>query len=214
VLEDPAAEAPEFVHMRTIAPEDAPDQPTIFTLDFETGDPVAIDGERLSPAALLAKLNQLGHDNGVGRLDLVENRFVGMKSRGVYETPGGTILLAAHRGMESITLDRGSMHLKDELMPKYASLVYNGFWFSPERLMLQAAIDLSQEHVTGQVRVKLYKGNVTVIGRTSPYSLYDQDLVTFEEGKVAYDHRDAAGFIKLNALRLRVAANRDKRIKS
>ncbi|MGA0603186.1 argininosuccinate synthase [Caulobacter sp. KR2-114] len=211
VLEDPALEAPEFVHQRTISPEDAPDKPTIFTMDFEKGDPVAIDGERLSPAALLTKLNQLGHDNGVGRLDLVENRFVGMKSRGVYETPGGTILLAAHRGIESITLDRGSMHLKDELMPRYAELIYNGFWFAPEREMLQAAIDLSQQMVTGQVRVKLYKGNVTVIGRTSPYSLYDQDLVTFEEGKVAYDHRDAAGFIRLNALRLRVKANRDRR---
>jgi argininosuccinate synthase len=211
VLEDPAVEAPEFVHMRTISPEAAPDQPTVITIDFGQGDPVAIDGERLSPAALLTKLNQLGHDNGIGRLDLVENRFVGMKSRGVYETPGGTILLAAHRGMESITLDRGAMHLKDELMPKYASLIYNGFWFSPEREMLQAAIDHSQATVTGQVRVKLYKGNVTVVGRTSPYSLYDQDLVTFEEGKVAYDHRDAGGFIKLNALRLRVLAKRDRR---
>ncbi len=208
VLEDPAVEAPEFVHMRTIAPEDAPDKPTIFTMDFEKGDPVAIDGVKLSPAALLTKLNQLGHDNGIGRLDLVENRYVGMKSRGVYETPGGTILLAAHRGMESITLDRGAMHLKDELMPRYAELIYNGFWFTPERLMLQAAIDQSQGYVGGQVRVKLYKGNVTVIGRTSPHSLYDQDLVTFEEGKVAYDHRDASGFIKLNALRLRVAARR------
>ena len=165
----------------------------------------------MSPATLLTRLNQLGHDNGIGRLDLVENRFVGMKSRGVYETPGGTILLAAHRGIESITLDRGSMHLKDELMPRYASLIYNGFWFAPEREMLQAAIDLSQKHVTGQVRVKLYKGNVSVIGRTSPWSLYDQDLVTFEEGAVAYDHRDAAGFIKLNALRLRVQARRDRR---
>ncbi len=212
VLEDPGVEAPEFVHQRTIAPEDAPDKPTVFTLDFERGDPVAIDGEKLSPAALLTKLNQLGHDNGIGRLDLVENRFVGMKSRGVYETPGGTILLTAHRGMESISLDRGAMHLKDELMPKYASLVYNGFWFSPEREMLQAAIDYSQTMVTGQVKVKLYKGNVTVIGRTSPYSLYDQDLVTFEEGAVAYDHRDAAGFIKLNALRLRVLAQRNRRI--
>jgi argininosuccinate synthase len=211
VLEDPAHEAPEFVHMRTIAPQDAPDRPAVFTLDFERGDPVAIDGERLSPAALLTRLNQLGHDNGVGRLDLVENRFVGMKSRGVYETPGGTILLHAHRGIESITLDRGAMHLKDELMPKYASLIYNGFWFSPEREMLQAAIDHSQAMVSGQVRVKLYKGNVTVVGRTSPYSLYDQELVTFEEGAVAYDHRDAAGFIKLNALRLRVKANRDRR---
>ncbi|HWU49677.1 MAG TPA: argininosuccinate synthase [Asticcacaulis sp.] len=211
VLEDPAVEAPEFVYQRTISPEAAPDKPCVFTMDFERGDPVAIDGEALSPAALLTKLNQLGHDNGVGRLDLVENRFVGMKSRGVYETPGGTILLAAHRGIESITLDRGAMHLKDELMPKYASLVYNGFWFSPEREMLQAAIDYSQAKVTGRVTVKLYKGNVTVIGRESPYSLYDQELVTFEEGKVAYDHRDAAGFIKLNALRLRVAAKRDQR---
>jgi argininosuccinate synthase len=211
VLEDPAVEAPEFVHMRTISPEDAPDEPTVFALDFEGGDPVAIDGVRMSPATLLTRLNHLGHDNGIGRLDLVENRFVGMKSRGVYETPGGTILLAAHRGMESITLDRGSMHLKDELMPRYASLIYNGFWFAPEREMLQAAIDLSQKHVTGQVRVKLYKGNVSVIGRTSPWSLYDQDLVTFEEGAVAYDHRDAAGFIKLNALRLRVQARRDRR---
>ena len=184
----------------------------VITLDFARGDPVAIDGVYLSPATLLAKLNQLGHDNGIGRLDLVENRFVGMKSRGVYETPGGTILLAAHRGMESITLDRGAMHLKDELMPRYASLIYNGFWFSPEREMLQAAIDLSQSVVTGQVRVKLYKGNVTVIGRTSPWSLYDKELVTFEEGAVAYDQRDAAGFIKLNALRLRVAAKRDQRL--
>ena len=211
VLEDPAIEAPEFVYQRTISPEAAPDTPTVFTMDFERGDPVAINGQALSPAALLTKLNELGHDNGVGRLDLVENRFVGMKSRGVYETPGGTILLAAHRGIESITLDRGAMHLKDELMPKYASLIYNGFWFSPERNMLQAAIDYSQEKVTGRVTVKLYKGNVTITGRESPYSLYDQDLVTFEEGKVAYDHRDAAGFIKLNALRLRVAAKRDRR---
>jgi argininosuccinate synthase len=214
VLEDPDVEAPEFVHMRTIAPEDAPDKATVFTVDFEKGDPVAIDGVKLSPAAMLTKLNELGHDNGVGRLDLVENRFVGMKSRGVYETPGGTILLAAHRGIESITLDRGSMHLKDELMPKYAALVYNGFWFSPEREMLQAAIDHSQQMVAGQVRVKLYKGNVTIIGRTSPYSLYDQDLVTFEEGAVAYDHRDAGGFIKLNALRLRVKAKRDRRVRT
>ncbi|MCO8029579.1 argininosuccinate synthase [Brevundimonas diminuta] len=209
VLEDPAVEAPEFVHQRTIAPEDAPDTPTIITIAYEKGDPVAIDGEALSPAALLTKLNQLGHDNGVGRLDMVENRFIGMKSRGVYETPGGTIMLAAHRGMESITLDRGAMHLKDELMPKYASLIYNGFWFSPEREMLQAAIDHSQQKVSGTVRVKLYKGNVTIIGRESPNSLYDQDLVTFEEGVQAYDHKDAEGFIKLNALRLRVLAKRD-----
>jgi len=212
VLEDPSVEAPEFVHQRTIAPEDAPDRAHVFTMDFERGDPVAIDGERLSPAALLTRLNQLGHDNGVGRLDLVENRFVGMKSRGVYETPGGTILLAAHRGIESITLDRGSMHLKDELMPRYAELIYNGFWFTPEREMVQAAIDASQAMVAGQVRIKLYKGNVSVVGRTSPYSLYDQDLVTFEEGKVAYEHRDATGFIRLNALRLKVKARRDRRV--
>ncbi len=211
VLEDPNVEAPEFVYQRTIAPEDAPDRATIIEIDFERGDPVAIDGRRMSPAQLLTALNQLGHDNGVGRLDLVENRYVGMKSRGVYETPGGTILLQAHRGIESITLDRGAAHLKDDLMPRYAELIYNGFWFAPEREMLQVLIDKSQELVTGRVRVKLYKGNVTVIGRESPYSLYDQDLVTFEEGKVAYDHRDAAGFIKLNALRLRVQAKRDAR---
>jgi argininosuccinate synthase len=211
VLEDPSFEAPEFVYQRTIAPEDAPDRPQVFTMDFEGGDPVAIDGEPLSPAALLTRLNELGHDNGVGRLDLVENRFIGMKSRGVYETPGGTILLAAHRGIESITLDRGAAHLKDELMPRYAELIYNGLWFSPEREMLQALIDKSQAMVTGQVRIKLYKGNVTVIGRTSPCSLYDQDLVTFEEGAVAYDHNDASGFIKLNALRLRVAARRGRK---
>ena len=212
VLEDPALEAPEFVYQRTIAPEDAPDKAQVFTVDFEAGDPVAIDGERLSPASLLARLNQLGHDNGVGRLDLVEGRFVGMKSRGVYETPGGTILLAAHRGIESITLDRGAAHLKDELMPRYAELIYNGFWFSPEREMLQAAIDHSQAMVAGQVKIKLYKGNVSIIGRTSPYSLYDKELVTFEEGAVAYDHRDATGFIKLNALRLAVKARRDRRV--
>ena len=214
VLEDPAVEPPEYVYQRTISPESAPDKAQVITVDFERGDAVAIDGERLSPAALLTRLNQLGYDNGIGRLDLVENRYVGMKSRGVYETPGGTILLAAHRGMESITLDRGAGHLKDELMPRYAELIYNGFWFSPEREMLQALIDKSQELVTGRVRVKLYKGNVTVIGRESPYSLYDQDLVTFEEGKVAYDHRDANGFIKLNALRLRVLAQRGKRIRA
>ncbi|MDP8912681.1 MAG: argininosuccinate synthase [Pseudomonadota bacterium] len=211
VLEDPAVEAPEYVHQRTISPEDAPDKPTIISIQFEGGDPVAIDGERLSPAELLTRLNQLGHDNGIGRLDLVENRFVGMKSRGVYETPGGTILLAAHRGIESITLDAGSMHLKDALMPRYAGLIYNGFWFSPEREMLQALIDKSQEHVTGMVRMKLYKGNATVIGRESPLALYDQDLVTFEEGSSSYSQRDAAGFIKLNALRLRVAAKRSRR---
>ena len=214
VLEDPSLDAPEFVHMRTLSPQDAPDRPRLFTLDFEAGDPVALDGERLSPAVLLAALNRLGYENGVGRLDLVENRFVGMKSRGVYETPGGTILLAAHRGMESITLDRGAAHLKDELMPRYAAMIYNGFWFSPEREMLQAAIDQSQRFVSGQVRVKLYKGNVAVTGRASPWSLYDRDLVTFEEGGRAYDHRDAAGFIKLNALRLRVKARRDARART
>ena len=211
VLEDPALEAPEYVHQRTISPEDAPDQATVITIDFQRGDPFAVDGERLSPAALLARLNQLGHDHGIGRLDLVENRFVGMKSRGVYETPGGTILLAAHRGIESITLDGGAMHLKEDLMPRYAKLIYNGFWFSPEREMLQAAIDKSQAHVSGRVTMKLYKGNATVIGRESAHSLYDQDLVTFEKGSGAYDHRDAAGFIKLNALRLRTLAKRDRR---
>ena len=214
VLEDPAVEAPEFVYQRTIAPEDAPDRPQIFTMDFEAGDPVAIDGERLSPASLLTRLNELGHDNGIGRLDLVENRFVGMKSRGVYETPGGTILLQAHRGIESITLDRGAAHLKDEMMPRYAELIYNGLWFTPEREMLQALIDKSQALVTGQVTIKLYKGNVSIIGRASPYSLYDQDLVTFEEGNVAYDHNDASGFIKLNALRLRVGARRGRKASS
>jgi argininosuccinate synthase len=211
VLEDPALEAPEYVHQRTIAPEDAPDRATVVEIAFERGDPVAIDGEALSPAALLARLNQLGHDNGIGRLDLVENRFVGMKSRGVYETPGGTILLAAHRGIESITLDGGAAHLKDEIMPRYASLIYNGFWFSPEREMLQALIDKSQEHVVGKVRMKLYKGNATVIGRESPLALYDQDLVTFEEGSSSYSQRDAAGFIRLNALRLRTLATRNRR---
>ena len=211
VLEDPAVEAPEFVYQRTISPEEAPDQATVITIGFERGDAVSIDGEALSPATLLARLNDLGRDNGIGRLDLVEGRFVGMKSRGIYETPGGTILLAAHRGMESITLDRGAMHLKDELAVRYAQMIYNGFWFAPEREMLQAAIDKSQEQVTGSVRVKLYKGNATVIGRESPFSLYDQDLVTFEEGVQAYDHRDAAGFIKLNALRLRVLERRNRR---
>ena len=212
VLEDPSQEAPEYVHQRTIAPEDAPDTPTEITIDFEKGDPVAIDGVALSPAALLTKLNELGRDNGIGRLDLVENRFVGMKSRGVYETPGGTILLAAHRGIESITLDGGAMHLKDSIMPRYASLIYNGFWFAPEREMLQALIDQSQEMVCGHVRMKLYKGNATVIGRESAYSLYDEDLVTFEEGSGSYDQRDAAGFIRLNALRLRIAAQRAKKV--
>jgi argininosuccinate synthase len=211
VLEDPAVEVPDYVYSRTLAPEEAPDQPTVITIGFERGDAVSIDGEALSPASLLAKLNELGRANGIGRLDLVENRFVGMKSRGMYETPGGTILLPAHRAIESITLDRGAAHLKDQLMPQYAELIYNGFWFSPEREMIQALIDKSQEKVTGTVRLKLYKGGVHVIGRESPHSLYDQDLVTFEEGAVAYDHRDAAGFIKLNALRLRTLAQRKKR---
>jgi argininosuccinate synthase len=212
VLEDPALEVPDYVYSRTIDPEQAPDQPTTLVIDFEKGDATAIDGNRMSPASLLAKLNELGRANGIGRLDLVENRFVGMKSRGMYETPGGTILLAAHRGIESITLDRGAAHLKDELMPKYAELVYNGFWFAPEREMLQAAIDLSQQYVAGRVRLKLYKGNVIMVGRESRYSLYDQDLVTFEEGAVAYDHRDAAGFIKLNALRLRTLGQRKRKL--
>ncbi len=211
VLEDPAEETPAYVYSRTVHPEDAPDKPTIVEITFENGDPVALDGKAMSPATLLTALNKLGHDNGVGRLDLVENRFVGMKSRGMYETPGGTILLAAHRAIESITLDRGAAHLKDELMPKYAELIYNGFWFSPEREMLQVLIDKSQEMVAGSVRLKLYKGGVYVIGRDSPYSLYDQDLVTFEEGAVAYDHQDAGGFIKLNALRLRTLAKRRKK---
>ncbi|MEA2899846.1 MAG: argininosuccinate synthase, partial [Bradyrhizobium sp.] len=205
-------EVPDYVYSRTIDPEKAPDQPTYITVDFEKGDATALDGKKLSPATLLTQLNALGRANGIGRLDLVENRFVGMKSRGMYETPGGTILLAAHRGIESITLDRGAAHLKDELMPKYAELVYNGFWFAPEREMLQAAIDHSQQYVTGRVRLKLYKGNVIVVGRESKYSLYDQDLVTFEEGAVAYDHRDAAGFIKLNALRLRTLGQRKKKL--
>jgi argininosuccinate synthase len=211
VLEDPAEEVPNYVYSRTLDPEKAPDTPTVVEITFEKGDPVAIDGKKLSPAALLTALNKLGHDNGVGRLDLVENRFVGMKSRGMYETPGGTILLTAHRGIESITLDRGAAHLKDELMPKYAELIYNGFWFSPEREMLQVLIDKSQEYVSGRVRLKLYKGNVILIGRDSPHSLYDKDLVTFEEGAVAYDHNDASGFIKLNALRLRTLAKRKRR---
>jgi argininosuccinate synthase len=211
VLEDPAVEVPDYVFSRTLSPEEAPDQPTVITIGFERGDAVSIDGEALSPASLLEKLNELGRANGIGRLDLVENRFVGMKSRGMYETPGGTILLPAHRAIESITLDRGAAHLKDQLMPQYAELIYNGFWFSPEREMLQALIDKSQEKVTGSVRLKLFKGGVHVIGRESPHSLYDQDLVTFEEGAVAYDHRDAAGFIKLNALRLRTLAQRKKR---
>ena len=213
VLEDPAVEAPAIVYQRTISPMDAPDQATSIRIGFAKGDPVSIDGVMLSPASILARLNQLGHDNGIGRLDLVENRFVGMKSRGVYETPGGSILLVAHRAIESITLDRGAGHLKDELMPRYAELIYNGFWFSPEREMLQALIDKSQEMVEGEVRLKLYKGNVIVTGRESKASLYSSTLVTFEDDKGAYDQKDAQGFIKLNALRLRTLAQRRRTLK-
>ena len=209
VLEDPSEEAPEYVYSRSVRPEDASDTPTYVEIGFEKGDAVTIDGEAMSPATLLTKLNELGGANGIGRLDLVENRFVGMKSRGVYETPGGTVLLAAHRAMESITLDRGAAHLKDELMPRYAELIYNGFWFSPEREMLQALIDQSQEHVTGSVRLKLYKGGIHTVGRSSAESLYSLEHVTFEEDAV-YDQRDAEGFIKLNALRLRLAQKRNK----
>ena len=206
-LEDPWVEPDEAMFTRTVAPEDAPDRPTYVEIAFEAGDAVAIDGESLSPAQMLARLNDLGGANGIGRADIVENRFVGMKSRGVYETPGGTLLIAAHRAVESITLDRGAAHLKDELMPRYAELVYNGFWFSPEREMIQAAIDDSQKHVTGTVRLKLYKGSVAIAGRKSPISLYDQALATFEADTV-YDQRDAEGFIKLNALRLRLMKKR------
>src|ERR1700710_952940 len=211
VLEDPSKEAESIVYMRTIAPEDAPDKATYVEIGFEKGDAVSIDGETLSPANLLTKLNALGKANGIGRLDLVENRFVGMKSRGVYETPGGRILLAAHRGIESITLDGGAMHLKDELMPRYAEMIYNGFWFSPEREMLQAAIDHSPASVSGRVRLKLYKGNASVIGRESPNSLYSTRMVTFEDDEGAYNQQDAAGFIKLNALRLRLGATIGRR---
>src|SRR5882757_7989374 len=212
VLEDPSQEADSIVYQRTISPEEAPDKASYVDIGFERGDAVSIDGEPLSPATLLARLNALGKANGIGRLDLVENRFVGMKSRGVYETPGGTILLAAHRAIESITLDRGAAHLKDDLMPRYAEMIYNGFWFSPEREMLQAAIDKSQEFVSGNVRLKLYKGNADVIGRTSPYSLYSEKLVTFEDDQGAYDQKDAQGFIKLNALRLRTLAMRKRKV--
>ena len=208
-LEDPWEEAEEYVHSRTVAPEDAPDQPAYIEIGFKHGDPVAVDGQPLGPAALLERLNELGRTHGIGRLDLLENRFVGMKSRGIYETPGGTILLAAHRGIEQLTLDRGAAHLKDELMPRYAELIYNGFWFSPEREMLQAAIDHTQTDVTGAVRLKLYKGSATVVGRKSPKSLYSMEHVTFEEDSV-YDQRDAQGFIKLQALRLKLLNQRGK----
>ncbi len=210
VLEDPWVQPPEYVHQRTVSPMEAPDRPQEITISFRKGDAVAIDGKELSPATLLAALNDLGRDNGIGRLDLVENRFVGMKSRGVYETPGGTILLMAHRAIESITLDRGAAHLKDEIMPRYAELIYNGFWFSPEREMLQALIDKSQEDVEGDVRLTLYKGNVIVTGRKSPKSLYSDALVTFEDDRGAYDQKDAEGFIRLNALRLRTLAARKR----
>ncbi|MBL0000197.1 MAG: argininosuccinate synthase [Sphingomonadales bacterium] len=210
VLEDPWEEVPDYVYSRTNNPEDAPDRAEIITVDFERGDAVAINGEGMSPATLLAKLNDYGKTHGIGRLDLVENRFVGMKSRGMYETPGGTILHLAHRGIEQITLDRGAAHLKDELAPRYAELIYNGFWFSPEREMLQAAIDHSQANVSGTVRLKLYKGSVNVIGRRSPNSLYSEKIVTFEDDAGAYDQRDAAGFIKLNALRLRLLGRRGR----
>jgi argininosuccinate synthase len=212
VLEDPAEEAPDYVYQRTVDPEAAPDQPEAIEIGFERGDAVSINGEKLSPASLLTKLNDYGRRHGVGRLDLVENRFVGMKSRGIYETPGGTILLAAHRGIEQITLDRGAGHLKDELMPRYAELIYNGFWFAPERDMLQAAIDKSQEHVSGTVRVKLYKGSANVVGRSSPNTIYSQAHVTFEEDAV-YDQKDAEGFIRLNALRLKLLARRNMGLK-
>ena len=213
VLEDPAVEAPDYVYQRTVNPEDAPDTPEFIEITYERGDPVALDGKPLSPAEMLTALNELGGKHGVGRLDLVEGRFVGMKSRGIYETPGGTIMLEAHRGIESITLDRGAAHLKDELMPKYAELIYNGFWFSPERDMLQALIDQSQEHVTGTVRLKLYKGMVQTVGRWSDHSLYSEEHVTFEDDAGAYDQTDAAGFIKINALRLKLLAARDKRVR-
>ncbi len=212
VLEDPGEAAPDFVYQRTVDPVDAPDTPEVIRIGFEKGDAVSINGEALSPAAILTKLNEYGRTHGIGRLDLLENRFVGMKSRGIYETPGGTILLTAHRGIEQITLDRGAAHLKDELMPKYAELIYNGFWWSPEREMLQAAIDTSQAYVTGEVTLQLYKGAVHLVGRTSPYSLYSEAHVTFEDDAGAYDQKDAEGFIKLNALRLRLLAARDKRV--
>ena len=212
VLEDPAVDAPDYVYQRTVHPEDAPDTPEYVEIGFKKGDAVSINGEAMSPATILTKLNELGGKHGCGRLDLVEGRFVGMKSRGIYETPGGTLLLEAHRGIESITMDRGAMHLKDELMPKYAELIYNGFWFSPEREMLQAAIDASQAYVTGTVRLKLYKGQARTVGRWSDYSLYSEAHVTFEDDAGAYDQKDAAGFIQLNALRLKLLAARKRRV--
>ncbi|NRA98299.1 MAG: argininosuccinate synthase [Rhodobacteraceae bacterium] len=214
VLEDPAVEAPDYVYQRTVDPRVAPDEPEYVEITFEKGDAVAINGEAMTPATVLTRLNELGGKHGVGRLDLVEGRFVGMKSRGIYETPGGTVLLEAHRGIEQITLDRGAAHLKDDIMPRYAELIYNGFWFSPEREMLQALIDKSQEHVSGTVRVMLYKGLARTVARWSDQSLYSEEHVTFEEDAGAYDQKDAAGFIKLNALRLRLLAMRDKRNRS
>ncbi|WHI45888.1 argininosuccinate synthase [Microbulbifer sp. VAAF005] len=211
-LEDPWAEAEEDMWRWSVSPEAAPEEPTYITLGFEKGDPVSIDGERLSPATLLEKLNKLGGDNGIGRLDIVENRYVGMKSRGCYETPGGTILMKAHRAIESITLDREVAHMKDSLMPRYAELIYNGYWWSPERRMLQAAIDESQDVVNGEVRLKLYKGSVSAVGRRSADSLFDERIATFEDDAGAYDQKDAEGFIKLNALRLRIAAGKGRKL--
>jgi len=212
VLEDPAEEAPDYVYQRTVAPEEAPDEAEYVEIGFERGDAVSVNGEGLSPAALLTRLNELGGRHGIGRLDLVEGRYVGMKSRGIYETPGGTILMEAHRGIEQITLDKGAMHLKEELMPRYAELIYNGYWFTPEREMLQAAIDHSQKHVTGTTRVKLYKGRAATVGRWSDHTLYSMDHVTFEDDAGAYDQSDAAGFIQLNALRLKLMALRNRRV--
>lgn len=213
VLEDPAEMAPDYVYQRTVNPEDAPNEPEFIEITFEKGDAVAINGEALSPATILTQLNEYGRKHGIGRLDFVENRFVGMKSRGIYETPGGDILLEAHRGIEQITLDSGAGHLKDSIMPRYAELIYNGFWYSPEREMLQALIDESQKHVTGTVRLKLFKGSAKTVGRWSDHSLYSEAHVTFEEDAGAYDQKDAAGFIQLNALRLKLLAARDRRVK-
>ena len=210
LIENPENEPPEYIFQRTLSIDDANNTPTTVTIGFECGDPISIDGVKLSPASLFEKLNVLGKNNGIGRLDLIENRFVGMKSRGIYETPGGTILLKAHRAIEELTLDSGTMHLKDELMPKYATLIYNGLWFSPEREMLQKAIDESQKYVTGEITLKLYKGNILISNRSSNHSLYDTDLVSFEDSDTDYDQSDAGGFIKINALRLRLLAKRNK----
>jgi len=211
LIENPENEAPEYIFQRTLSIDDANNTPTTVTIGFECGDPISIGGVKLSPATLFEKLNDLGKNNGIGRLDLIENRFVGMKSRGIYETPGGTILLKAHRAIEELTLDSGTMHLKDELMPKYATLIYNGLWFSPEREMLQKAIDESQKYVTGEITLKLYKGNILISNRQSNHSLYDTDLVSFEDSDTDYDQSDAGGFIKINSLRLRLLAKRNKK---